>query len=305
MPSLSVVTITPARRIQGRIRVPGDKSISHRYALLAALSDGRSELHNYAPGADCRSTLTCLRALGLLISINGDTVTVDGRGVHGFASPSTPLDAGNSGTTMRMLAGMLAGQPFDARMVGDESLSRRPMLRVIDPLARMGARIEPPMAMPRSRFTDRHCAIAYQTPVPSAQVKSAVILAALRGRHDGVTGPPDAHHTERALAAFGSAGGHGAHGVDRGGQRGIAQRLPVPGDFHPPPSGWWRPPRTRLQVTLEDVGEPRAPPSLACCGVLGRAWTCTKPRSAGEPMGTIVVWRADRVRWFSPWRCQG
>src|SRR6188508_2640852 len=119
MPSVSAATITPAQRIQGRIRVPGDKSISHRYALLAALSDGRSELHNYAPGADCRSTLTCLRALGLLISINGDTVTLDGRGVHGFASPSTPLDAGNSGTTMRMLAGMLAGQPFDAQMVGD------------------------------------------------------------------------------------------------------------------------------------------------------------------------------------------
>jgi 3-phosphoshikimate 1-carboxyvinyltransferase len=127
MASVPVATITPARRVQGRLRVPGDKSISHRYALLAALAEGRSELRNYAPGADCRSTLTCLASLGLDVSAVGDAITLVGRGLCRFRSPRGPLDCGNSGTTMRMLAGVLAGQSFDTQMIGDGSLSRRPM----------------------------------------------------------------------------------------------------------------------------------------------------------------------------------
>src|SRR3954453_843032 len=107
MPSAATATIRPARRVQGRLRVPGDKSISHRYALLAALSEGRSQLSNYAPGADCQSTLTCLRGLGGSIAVTETAFTKDGRGLHQFRSPSEPLDAGNSGTTMRMLAGIL------------------------------------------------------------------------------------------------------------------------------------------------------------------------------------------------------
>src|SRR6478609_2599671 len=121
MSSVRMATVTPARRLQGRIRVPGDKSISHRYALLAALSEGRSELRNYAPGADCRSTLACLAALGVDVSTSGDTVTLMGRGLGAFRSPAGPLDAGNSGTTLRMLTGVLAGQQFDAQLVGDDS----------------------------------------------------------------------------------------------------------------------------------------------------------------------------------------
>src|SRR5262245_42453935 len=100
-------TITPARRVQGRLSVPGDKSISHRYALLAALSHGRSELRNYSSGADCRSTLDCLSRLGVGVEVQGSTVTLDGRGLRGFSAPSRDLDAGNSGTTMRMMAGVL------------------------------------------------------------------------------------------------------------------------------------------------------------------------------------------------------
>src|SRR5256886_406562 len=106
MPSAPTATIRPARRVQGCLRVPGDKSISHRYALLAALAEGRSELRNYAPGADCQSTLACLRALGVEISAGGNTITVLGRGLRSFRSPSGPLDAGNSGSTMRMMAGV-------------------------------------------------------------------------------------------------------------------------------------------------------------------------------------------------------
>src|SRR5262245_47536866 len=125
MPSLSVA---PARRVKGRLRVPGDKSISHRYALIAAIADGASRLVNYAPGADCRSTLACLQALGVEVHRAADgAVILLGRGFEAWRSPGGPLDAGNSGTTMRMLAGLLAGQPFTTHMVGDESLSRRPM----------------------------------------------------------------------------------------------------------------------------------------------------------------------------------
>src|SRR5581483_3764734 len=130
MPPHSTVTIAPARRVHGRVRVPGDKSISHRYALLAALAEGRSELRGYAPGADCRSTLSCLAALGVDIANSGGTVTLVGRGLQSFRSPAAALDAGNSGTTMRMMAGVLAAQPFETMMTGDESLSRRPMRRV-------------------------------------------------------------------------------------------------------------------------------------------------------------------------------
>src|SRR5260221_13453172 len=111
MSSGPAATVTPARRLQGRVRVPGDKSISHRYALLAALSQGRSELRNYAPGADCQSTLTCLAGLGVDLTIAAGTVTLMGRGLQSCRSPIVPLDAGNLGTTMRMLAGVVADQP--------------------------------------------------------------------------------------------------------------------------------------------------------------------------------------------------
>src|SRR6266849_4890720 len=132
---MSAARIEPARRVRGRVRVPGDKSISHRYALLAALAEGRSRLSGYAPGADCRSTLACLRDLGVEIVAGADgACTILGRSFDGLRSPAGPLDAGNSGTTMRMLAGVLAGQAFTSTVTGDASLSRRPMRRVIQPL---------------------------------------------------------------------------------------------------------------------------------------------------------------------------
>src|SRR5262245_55458456 len=135
MPPSAVVTVAPARRMVGRLRVPGDKSVSHRYALLAALAEGRSTLRNFAPGADCRSTLACLGGLGVEISQELDgSVTVLGRGIGRLSSPSATLDAGNSGTTMRLLAGIVAGHPFSSRLAGDQSLSARPMRRVIEPL---------------------------------------------------------------------------------------------------------------------------------------------------------------------------
>src|SRR5437867_6393817 len=143
MPPPSATTIMPARGLRGRLRVPGDKSISHRYAMLAALAEGTSTLAGFAPGADCRSTLECLRELGVDVKQgSAGTITVLGRGLGRLRSPARPLDAGNSGTTMRLLSGILAGHEFRSILAGDASLSRRPMRRIIEPLARMGARIE-------------------------------------------------------------------------------------------------------------------------------------------------------------------
>src|SRR5215472_457754 len=139
MQANDTVLIRPAPNIPGSLRVPGAKSISHRYAMLAALAPGRSRLENYSPGADCNSTLECMRALGCTITRDEkDAVVIDGIGSQ-LKAPSQALDCGNSGSTMRMLSGIVAGQSFTSEMIGDESLSRRPMKRVMDPLRRMGA----------------------------------------------------------------------------------------------------------------------------------------------------------------------
>ncbi|HEY6211300.1 MAG TPA: hypothetical protein VIW45_03400, partial [Vicinamibacterales bacterium] len=181
MPSISIAAVSPARRVRGRLTVPGDKSISHRYAILAAIAHGRSTITNFAPGADCRSTLACLTRLGVEIGEErGGAITVLGRGLGGLRSPDAPLDAGNSGTTIRLLAGVLAAHPFSTTMTGDASLTRRPMRRVVEPLTEMGARFDsaggrPPLTVHGGPLR----AIAYRAPVPSAQVKSAVLLAGL------------------------------------------------------------------------------------------------------------------------------
>ncbi len=135
-------TVRPARRLSGLVTLPGDKSISHRCAMIASLAEGPSKITNYSTGADCHSTLGCVRALGIEAAEQGTTVTIQGRGLDGWKQPERDLDAGNSGSTIRMMAGLLAAQPFTSRIFGDESLSRRPMGRIIKPLELMGARIE-------------------------------------------------------------------------------------------------------------------------------------------------------------------
>jgi len=189
--------------------LPGDKSISHRYAIVAAVAEGTSRIENYATGADCRSTLECLRALGVEITAEGSTVQISGRGLDGLQAPSGDLDAGNSGSTMRMLAGILAGNPFTSRIKGDDSLSRRPMDRIIIPLRKMGASVEaregrfPPIEIHGGRLR----AIDYELPVPSAQVKSCVLFAGLYA--EGITTVREPvvtrDHTEIALREFGAS----------------------------------------------------------------------------------------------------
>ncbi len=143
MKAATAVTVRPARRIRGSVQLPGDKSISHRYAMLAGIAEGSSRLENYSTGADCASTLGCMRSLGVTWERKAEqnVIEVQGRGLT-LRPPSDPLDCGNSGSTMRMLSGLIAGQSFTSEMVGDESLSRRPMERVIKPLSQMGAQIE-------------------------------------------------------------------------------------------------------------------------------------------------------------------
>ena len=227
--------VRPAATVSGRIRVPGDKSISHRYALLAALAEGRTHISNYSPGADCAATLDCLRRLGIEIRRQTHTIEITGRGFRGFVPSPAPLDAANSGTTMRLLAGVVAAQPFRTTIGGDESLSRRPMRRVIEPLTRMGARIEavdgrPPLTVHGADLQG----IRYQPEVPSAQVKSALLLAGIQARGlTTVSEPaPTRDHTERALTAFGVDVNidEGTISVE-GGQELRACTVDVPGDL--------------------------------------------------------------------------
>jgi 3-phosphoshikimate 1-carboxyvinyltransferase len=200
--------IRPSARLSGAITLPGDKSISHRYAILASLAEGTSRIANYSTGADCHSTLGCLRNLGIGIDVDSATVTILGKGLDGWTAPSQDLDAGNSGSAMRMLAGTLAPQPFRSRLIGDESLTRRPMGRVIEPLTLMGASITardgkfPPLEIDGRPLHS----IDYTLPVASAQVKTCVLLAGLFCEGETVVRETirTRDHTEVALTQFGA-----------------------------------------------------------------------------------------------------
>ena len=202
-------TIQPGGALKGRIRVPGDKSISHRSIMLASIAEGVSRISGFLEGEDAIATMNAFRALGVRIDgPEGGNVTVHGVGPHGLKRPAAALDCGNAGTAMRLLAGLLAGQHFDCELTGDASLRRRPMKRVADPLNQMGAQIEtaeggcPPL---RVRGGRKLTGIDYAMPVASAQVKSALLLAGLyAGGRTCVTEPaPTRDHTERMLEAFG------------------------------------------------------------------------------------------------------
>src|SRR5437764_627658 len=205
--------IKPASRLRGRVCVPGDKSISHRAAIIAAHARGRTEITNFSTSADCASTLEVLGALGVPVERDGATVRVEGAGTDEgpprFRPPSQPLDCGNSGTTMRLIAGALAAQPFDSVLKGDDSLSRRPMCRVIEPLELMGARVSSVEGHAPLRVEGRWPleAIRYEMSVASAQVKSCVLLAGLGARGSTQVVEPRGQtrdHTERMLAWFGA-----------------------------------------------------------------------------------------------------
>src|SRR5947209_4449838 len=205
---ISDMRIEPARKISGELRLPGDKSISHRAAILAALASNRAQIANFSTSEDCAATLRCLGQLGVKIKRDRTSVIIEGIGLDGLRAPDAPLDCGNSGSTMRMLAGVLAGQNFTSVLTGDESLRSRPMKRIIEPLELMGARIwsENGRAPLRIEGNRPLKAISYEMPVASAQVKSCILLAGLnaQGRTE-VIEPQGAtrDHTERMLRSFG------------------------------------------------------------------------------------------------------
>jgi 3-phosphoshikimate 1-carboxyvinyltransferase len=227
--------IQPATGLRGSVRLPGDKSISHRYAMLGAIAEGTTKLQNFSSGADCASTLLCLRSLSVEWERGGGSVTIRGGGAK-LHAPTEPLDCGNSGSTIRMLSGVLAGQDFSCELVGDESLSRRPMARIIKPLEMMGAKVSssggarPPLRLTGSRLK----AIDYKLPVASAQVKTSLLFAGLYA--DGVTSVEEPiqtrDHGELALQAFGAQIERRMREVSiAGGQKLRAIEATVPGDI--------------------------------------------------------------------------
>src|SRR5450432_3476665 len=229
------VVIRPAKTLSGSVRLPGDKSISHRYAMLAGIADGTTKLENFSTGADCVSTLGCLRALGVKWERNGGSVVIHGSGAK-LRAPGAALDCGNSGSTIRMLSGILAGQDFISELGGDESLSRRPMARIIKPLEMMGAKIEageggrPPLRVTGARLKP----IDYKLPVASAQVKTSLLFAGLYA--DGITRIEEPiqtrDHGELALQAFGAQIDRRMREVSiEGGQKLHAIEAMVPGDI--------------------------------------------------------------------------
>ncbi len=308
---MASVVVHPVTRVRGRVPIPGDKSISHRYALLAALAGGRSIITGYAPGADCASTLTCLQALGVRVEGPGApdpgtgrrVVTIDGRGIGGLTRPPAPLDAGNSGTTLRLLSGALAGHPFTSVITGDGSLRRRPMRRIIEPLSRMGARVageqdRPPLTIAGTRLEG----IDFTPPVPSAQVKSAVLLAGLHATGDTTVRETAAtrDHTERALPVFGVELRRAAGSITlRGGQRLRAAELAVPGDLSS--AAFWATAAAALpgsDITLDDVGlNPTRTGILTWLERAGAAIDLFQvSEDAGERRGSIRVRHGGNAR---------
>lgn len=233
-------TIVPARKVSGLVEVPGDKSISHRYALLAALASGRSEITGYAAAADCQSTLNCLKRLGVRVErssgASAGQVAITGAGLDGLRRSRRALDAENSGTTMRLITGILAGQSFDSTLTGDASLRKRPMRRVIEPLTRMGAHIVArdgnfaPLKIEGAALR----AIHYTLPVASAQVKSAVLLAGLFAEGETSVEEPvrTRDHTEVALSEFGASMRRTGRTVSITGRTPLQPRkVAIPGDL--------------------------------------------------------------------------
>ena len=229
--------IQPSSHVDGAIRVPGDKSISHRALMLGAIAKGTSHVTGFLPGEDCLATLAAIRAMGVdVIQHDATTVEVVGSGLHGLTAPVRAIDMGNSGTAMRLFMGLLAAQPFATELIGDESLSERPMERVAGPLRQMGAEIrtrngKPPVEIAGGRKLQ---GISFNMPVASAQVKSAVLLAGLYATGEtSVTEPAVTRdHTERMLARLGCPVRRSGPTVTvAGGAALTGARIEVPGDL--------------------------------------------------------------------------
>ncbi|HHX74785.1 MAG TPA: 3-phosphoshikimate 1-carboxyvinyltransferase [Firmicutes bacterium] len=284
--------------LRGEITVPGDKSVSHRAAILGALAEGETVICGFLPGEDCLATLRCLRQLGVEIAADGSEVRIKGAGLYGLAEPDNVLDCGNSGTTARLLLGVLAGQPFFSVLTGDASLCGRPMGRVTGPLQEMGARFwgrEGGNLLPLAVQGGTLTAVTYRTPVASAQLKSALLLAGLFARGETVVTEPEQSrdHTERMLAAFGAevaASGTTVRLVGR--PKLTGQVIDVPGDISS--AAFFLVAAAIVpgsEVLVRNVGvNPSRTGILDVLQQMGARVELLNPRSAGgEPVADILV----------------
>ena len=295
--------------LKGTVSVPGDKSISHRGIMFGSIADGTTEIHNFLPGADCLATIRCFRALGIEIEQEGSTVTVHGKGLHGLSAPSHILDVGNSGTTTRLLSGILAGQPFESKLSGDESLNSRPMKRIIDPLTQMGADISSilhngcaPLYIAPSRLHGIH----YNSPVASAQVKSCILLAGLYANGEtSVTEPGlSRNHTELMLKEFG-ADIRSVHDLDcsrttaiiQPGRELHGQKLTVPGDISSAAyfiAAGLIVPDSEIRITNVGINPTRAGILKICEDMGARIELSNERTEGGEKIADITV-RTSRL----------
>jgi 3-phosphoshikimate 1-carboxyvinyltransferase len=290
--------IRPATGIRGRVKVPGDKSISHRAAIIASLAEGPSRVRNYSTSQDCANTVACLRSLGVSIEQNGHELSIVGSGTAGLRQPAADLDCGNSGSTMRMLAGVLASQNFAAVLTGDASLRARPMNRIMEPLALMGAKVAANDGRPPLRITGSALlqSISYELPVASAQVKSCILLAGLkaRGRTEVIeTLGPTRDHTERLLRWFGVPVISSGSAITLNGPvRFPGREVVVPGDIS---SAAFLIAAAALLPTsdlvVEEVGlNPTRSSVVTFLQSLGLSIECAEQRNVcGEPLGNVQV----------------
>ncbi|MDR3091136.1 MAG: 3-phosphoshikimate 1-carboxyvinyltransferase [Clostridiales bacterium] len=295
------ITVSPKKNLRFETDIPADKSISHRAVMLGAIAKGDTRIKNFLTGEDCVSTVNCLRAMGVSAELNGAEATVRGRGLRGLRAPSAPLDAGNSGTAMRLILGILAGQGFTSRVIGDESLSRRPMNRVITPLSQMGAQIEASRGRAPLTVTGGPLrGIDYDMPIASAQVKSAILLASLYAEGPTVVreSPESRNHTEIMLKLF---------GADVSSENGIITSRPVPelraADITVPGDissaaffivlGLCS---ENSEITIRNVGvNPTRAGLLDALRAMGADITLSNRRGEGEPTADITA-RSSRLR---------
>jgi 3-phosphoshikimate 1-carboxyvinyltransferase len=294
----------PGGSLRGELRVPGDKSISHRAVMFGALAEGESEITGFLTGEDCLSTMRAFQQMGVGIeALAPDHLRIHGVGLHGLRAPSAPLDLGNSGTSMRLMAGLMAGQSFATTLVGDESLSRRPMRRIIEPLSRMGARIDSndgraPLHIHPVRALQ---AIAHRSTVASAQVKSGVLLAGLyaSGRTEVFEPEPSRDHTERMLRGFGvEVDSRPGYAALPGGQRLRGARVEVPADISSAAFFMVGAAITPgADVLLREVGtNPTRTGVIEILRRMGADLTLLDPRmKGGEPVADVRV-RASKLR---------
>lgn len=297
MSGVSRFIVRPGRRVGGNAVVPGDKSISHRALLLGAIADGSSEINGFLASEDCQAMLTALRAMGAAIDEPApDRLRVSGLGMNGLQSPPGPLDLGNSGTAMRLLIGLMAGQDFSTELTGDESLCRRPMERVAEPLREMGAAVETTNGNPPVRIKGnmKLSGIEYRLPVASAQVKSAVLLAALyaQGQTRVIEPAVTRDHTERMLPAFGvPVTGDERTAVIDGPARLTGARIDVPGDLSSAAfllgAAFLS---ERDPVTIDQVGiNPTRTGILAVLGLMGAEIRTENHAAMGnEPVASLI-----------------